>query len=59
MIIQDISARKRLEAELSQAHARLDLAVRGSNIRIFELNMPDGVLENSRWEAVVVRDGSS
>ena len=32
VIIQDISERKRLEAELSQAHARLELAVRGSNI---------------------------
>ena len=48
-IIQDISERKRLEAELSQAHARLDLAVRGSNISITEMNIPDGVLENARW----------
>src|SRR5258708_10140148 len=55
----DITERKRLEAELSQALARLDLAVRGSSIGIYELNMPDGVLENSRFEVVVVRDGSS
>src|SRR5205807_4118875 len=48
-IVKDISERKRLEAELSQAHARLDLAVRGSNISIVEMNMPDGVLENGRW----------
>ncbi|HEV3443284.1 MAG TPA: PAS domain-containing protein, partial [Gemmataceae bacterium] len=53
----DIAERKRLEMELSQAHARLDLAVRGSNISIYELNMPDGVLENSRWEAVAIREG--
>ena len=48
VIIRDISERKRLEAELSQAHARLELAVRGSNIGIDEMNMPDGVLENGR-----------
>jgi two-component system, sensor histidine kinase and response regulator len=55
----DITERKRLEAELSQALARLDLALRGSSIGIYELNMPDGVLENSRFEVVVVRDSSS
>ncbi len=48
VIAQDISERKRLEAELSQAHARLDLAVRGSNIGIWEVDMPDGVLDNAR-----------
>ena len=40
--IQDISERKRLEEELSQAHARLELAVRGSNIGLWEVDMPDG-----------------
>src|SRR3954470_797151 len=47
-ILQDISERKRLEAELSQANARLELALRGSNISILELDLPDGVLENGR-----------
>jgi PAS domain-containing protein len=42
-ILQDISERKRLEEELSQANARLELAVRGSNIGIWENDMPDGV----------------
>ena len=56
VIIQDISERKRLEAELSQAHARLELAVRGADISILELNMPDGVLENGRLEFVSVGD---
>jgi hypothetical protein len=46
----DISERKRLEEELRKAHARLELAVRGWNINILELNMPDGVLENGRWD---------
>ena len=58
-ILQDISERKRLEEELSQANARLELAVRGSNINIYEMNMPDGVLENGRWEAVSVGDQNS
>ena len=53
-ILQDISERKRLEEELSQAHARLELAVRGSNITLLELNMPDGVLENGRLELISV-----
>src|SRR3954451_905039 len=53
-ILQDISERKRLEEELSLAHARLELAVRGSNITIAEINMPDGVLENSRLELISV-----
>src|SRR3954471_15920019 len=53
-VLQDISERKRLEEELSQAHARLELAVRGSNITIAEINMPDGVLENSRLEIISI-----
>jgi two-component system, sensor histidine kinase and response regulator len=55
-ILQDISERKRLEQELSQAHARLELAVRGSNISIVELNIPDGVLQNGRWDWVSAGD---
>src|SRR5258707_1443673 len=51
-ILQDISERKRLEEELRKSHARLEIAVRGSNINIYEMNMPDGVLENGRWEVV-------
>ena len=57
-VVQDISERKRLEAELSQAHARLDLAVRGSNLAIWEFDMPDGRIENSHqtfineWESL-------
>ena len=52
-VVQDISERKRLEEELGKVHARLELALRGSNITILELNMPDGVLETGRWEVVV------
>src|SRR5207245_2435008 len=58
-ILQDISERQRLEEELRKAHARLELAVRGSNITILELNMPDGVLENSRLELISIGNHQS
>ena len=48
----DITDRKRLEAELSQAHARLQLAIRGSNISIWEHDMPDGILEHGRMSII-------
>ncbi len=51
-VIQDISERKRLEADLRETNERLDLAVRGSNIAIWALEMPDGRLENSRPHSV-------
>ena len=41
-LARDITERKRLEAELRQADARLDLAIRGSNVGIWEVDMPDG-----------------
>jgi len=42
----DITAGKQLEEELRQANARLDVAVRGSNVGIWEIDMPDGVYRN-------------
>ncbi|MBV8314994.1 MAG: PAS domain S-box protein, partial [Planctomycetaceae bacterium] len=45
-ILQDISERKRAEEALRLANARLDLAVRGSKIGIWENDMPDGVAQN-------------
>ena len=41
-LARDITERKRLEAELRQANAWLDLAIRGSNVGIWEVDMPDG-----------------
>jgi PAS domain S-box-containing protein len=38
----DITASKQLEEELRQANTRLDLAVRGSNVGIFEVDLRDG-----------------
>ena len=47
-ILQDISERKRLEEELSQANARLELALRSSRTSTWEIDIPDGVVENGR-----------
>jgi two-component system sensor histidine kinase/response regulator len=54
----DIATDKQLEAELRQANDRLDLAVRGSNLAIWEVDMPDGHVENgcltliNAWESL-------
>ena len=54
----DITDLKRADEALRQAKGRLDLAVRGSNIAIWECNMPDGRIENSKltytntWESM-------
>ena len=45
-LARDITERKRLEADLRQANARLDLAIRASNVGIWEVDMPDGVYTN-------------
>jgi two-component system sensor histidine kinase/response regulator len=50
----DITASKQLEVELRQASARLDLAVRASNIAVWEFVIPDGVLENAYLHGVNV-----
>jgi two-component system, sensor histidine kinase and response regulator len=46
-ICHDITGRKRAEEALRQANSRLDLAVRGSNLAIWECDIPDGRIENS------------
>ena len=54
----DITELRETQEALRQAKARLDLAVRGSNIAIWECNMPDGRIENSHltytnvWESM-------
>jgi two-component system sensor histidine kinase/response regulator len=50
----DITTAKQLEEELRQVNDRLDLAVRGSNIAVWEFDMPDGVPENARVHGVNV-----
>ncbi len=45
-LARDITERKRLEAALRQAKDRLDLAIRASNVGIWEVDMPDGVYVN-------------
>src|SRR5271169_2066693 len=57
-ICHDITERKRAEEVLRQANARVELAVRSSNICIWECDMPDGNIENSHltqinvWESL-------
>src|SRR5437660_4097159 len=54
----DMTRQKQAEESLREANARLDLAVRGSNIAIWECDMPDGRIENSHltlanmWESL-------
>jgi PAS domain S-box-containing protein len=54
----DITELRHTEEALRQANSRLDLAVRGSNLSIWECEMPDGRIENSRptlinaWESL-------
>ncbi len=50
----DVTTNKQLEEELRQVNARLDLAVRGSNLAIWECDMPDGRIENSRLTLINV-----
>lgn len=44
----DVTRLKLAEDALRKANARLDLAVRGSNLCIWECDMPDGRIENSQ-----------
>jgi PAS domain S-box-containing protein len=48
----DITERKRTEEALRQANARLDLAVRGSNVGIWENDMPDGDFRTGRLHCI-------
>src|SRR5579871_3065145 len=55
---REIAERKRAEESARLASARLELAVSGSNIGVWEVDMPDGVFRNGRvdftnvWELV-------
>ncbi|HEY6877309.1 MAG TPA: PAS domain S-box protein [Polyangiales bacterium] len=44
-LVQDISERKRLEQDLARAKELLELAIRSSDVAIFELELADGKLE--------------
>jgi len=45
---REVADRKQVEEALRLTNSRLEMAVRGSNIGIFEFDMPDGVVQNSR-----------
>ncbi len=49
---REIAERKRAEESLRLANARLDLAVRGSNIGIWEVDMPGGVVREGRVDLI-------
>jgi two-component system sensor histidine kinase/response regulator len=47
---REIAERKRVEEALRLAKARVELAVHGSNIGIWEIDMPDGNLQHGRLD---------
>jgi two-component system, sensor histidine kinase and response regulator len=49
-VARDITRLKLAEEALRQANARLDLAVRGSNVGVWEIDMPDGDFRNGRGQ---------
>src|SRR5262249_60109261 len=53
----DIPQLKLAEEALRQANARLDLAMRGSNLAIWEFDMPDGRIENSHPTLINLFEG--
>jgi PAS domain S-box-containing protein len=52
LLRRDILERRRAEARLRRVTERMELAVRGSNIGLWENDMPGGVLEDGRGHAV-------
>jgi len=56
LIFRDATARRQAEeaAALRLAYSRVDLAVRGSNIGIFEIDLPDGDFQNGHLQSVNV-----
>ncbi len=54
LVFRDATLRRQAEeaAALRLANARVDLAVRGSNIGIWEIDMPDGDYRHGRWHYV-------
>jgi PAS domain S-box-containing protein len=55
-VFEDITERKRAEEALRESKERLDLAVRSSNIGIWEVDMPDGVPMHSRVTSLYFRE---
>ncbi|MCE9578045.1 MAG: PAS domain-containing protein [Deltaproteobacteria bacterium] len=69
-ILQDITERKALQVAIEHAHARVELALRGSDIAVYHGDFRDGDLARTRWtyfnmweplgfDAASVPDGAS
>jgi two-component system sensor histidine kinase/response regulator len=64
-LVRDVSERKRAEVALRHANDRVELAVRSSNIAIWEFDMPDGRIETglstlvNMWELLGYDPGTS
>jgi PAS domain S-box-containing protein len=52
----DVTERKRAEEELRKANDRLDLAIRGSNVGIWENDMPDGDYRAGRVRCINIME---
>jgi two-component system, sensor histidine kinase and response regulator len=52
----DITASKQLEEELRQANARLDLAVRASNIAVWEIDIPGSDVDEANLHGINVEE---
>ncbi len=48
-ILQDITERKALEVEIEKAQARMQLAMRGSDVAVFDADIPGGNPAASTW----------
>src|SRR5262249_36007680 len=48
-ILAEITERKALESAIQNARTRLELAMRGSDVAVYQADFPDGTLENTTW----------
>jgi two-component system sensor histidine kinase/response regulator len=49
-ILQDVTKRKELEVEIEKAQTRLELAIRGSDVAVYEGEFSGGSIETSSWK---------
>jgi PAS domain S-box-containing protein len=49
-ILKDITERKALEVEVEKAQTRMELAIRGSDLALYEAEFRNGKMEDSTWK---------